>query len=107
MGSIDMSAVNAKNCASLGLLVKSPRVLSDKAANANFILILGGDHCIPMAYTWSDEGRPNTGIVWVDAHADINIPASSQWQHAGIPVSFLGVGRRGKQIPSMSWFKSW
>ena len=111
MGSIDMSAVNAKNCASIGATCQiASEVLSDKAANTqNFILILGGDHCIPIGtIPGLMKGRPNTGIVWVDAHADINIPASSPSGNMhGMPVSFLmGLVEEANKYPSMSWFKS-
>ena len=37
----------------------------------DFHLILGGDHCIPIGTIPAlVSKRPNTGIIWVDAHAD-------------------------------------
>lgn len=36
-----------------------------------FHLILGGDHCIPIGTIPAlMSRRPNTGVIWVDAHAD-------------------------------------
>ena len=50
----------------------------EQAETSNFVLILGGDHCIPIGTIPALlKPRPNTGIVWVDAHADINTPMSS------------------------------
>ena len=104
MGSIEMSTANAKNCAAIGATCKIiSEVLYEKASQTNnFILVLGGDHCIPIGtIPGLIKGRPNTGIVWVDAHADINSPASSlSGNMHGMPVSFsYGFGGAGKQIP--------
>ena len=110
-GSIDMKTVNAKNCASIGATCQiASEMLYKKASETkNFILILGGDHCIPIGtIPGLVKGRPNTGVVWVDAHADINIPASSPSGNMhGMPVSFLmGLVDQANKYPSMSWFKS-
>lgn len=50
--------------------------------------------------------RPNTGVVWVDAHSDINTPESSlSGNMHGMPVSFLlGLVKGANKLPSMEWF---
>ena len=76
---ITETLLNAKNCHEVGLVCKT---IFDKvkshAETDNFILILGGDHCIPIGtIPGIVSARKNTGVVWVDAHADINTPLSS------------------------------
>ena len=50
-----------------------------KAAEAGeFVLTLGGDHSIGVGTCAAQLAvRPDTGIIWVDAHADINTPLIS------------------------------
>lgn len=57
----------------------------------HFPLLLGGDHTVALG---SISGllsvRPATRVLWIDAHADINTPATSQSQNChGMPVAFL------------------
>ena len=109
-GQMDMSGLNAKNCASIGATCEEvAKVIYDKASGDNFVLILGGDHCIPIGtIPGLMKARPNTGIVWVDAHADINIPSSSPSGNMhGMPVSFLmGLVENASKYPSMNWFEA-
>ena len=64
------------SCANIAKDVK--RVLSDGA----FPVILGGDHSIAIgslsgiASHYRDEGK-DIGLIWFDAHADINTPETS------------------------------
>eukprot|EP01035_Chromulina_nebulosa_P018570 gene18570-24294_t len=100
---------NARNINQIGHVCN--RIYNDiskEADSDNFILILGGDHCIPIGtIPGLLSKRPNTGIVWVDAHADINSPeTSSSGNMHGMPLSFLlGLVKDYNSIPSMSWFK--
>ncbi len=47
-----------------------------------------------------------SGIIWVDAHADINTPTTSTSGNMhGMPVGFLmGLVPNVRQLPGMSWF---
>jgi arginase len=64
-----------------------------------FPLILGGDHSIAIgsikgaADFWVQQGR-QLGLLWVDAHADMNTPATSPSGNIhGMPLStVLGLG---------------
>ncbi len=58
-------------------------------------IILGGDHCIAMgsiagtARYHRDRGQ-RVGVIWIDAHADMNTPASSQSGNIhGMPLSVV------------------
>ncbi|RYY84035.1 hypothetical protein EON63_10050 [archaeon] len=74
----------------------------------NFPLILGGDHCISIGTLSAIVGaRPNSKIVWVDAHADINTPDSTHSGNMhGMPVAFLmGLVKNPSSFPGFEWFK--
>lgn len=63
-------------------------------APEEFIVALGGDHSITMGtFPALRHGEP-TGLLWVDAHADVNTPASSPSGNVhGMPVAhLLGLG---------------
>ena len=54
-------------------------------------MILGGDHSMSIATVADSLNRnPNTKVLWIDAHADINTPESSVSKNVhGMPLSFL------------------
>jgi len=56
--------------------------------NSKFVLTLGGDHSIALgSMTAAITARPDTVVVWVDAHADLNTPESSiSGSYHGMPV---------------------
>lgn len=77
------------------------------AARDDFLLIIGGDHCIPIGSLAAIKTkRKHAGIVWVDAHADIHTPATSHTGNMhGMPVGFLmGLYPHVKKLPAMEWF---
>jgi len=57
-----------------------------------FPLVLGGDHSIAMgtlAGLYRARGNEQPGLIWVDAHGDINTPASSPSGNVhGMPLFF-------------------
>ena len=72
------------------------------------MLILGGDHCIPIGtIPGIRKNRPSTGVVWVDAHADINTPTTSlSGNMHGMPLGFLlDLVEDRHKLPALSWFK--
>ncbi|OEU18626.1 Arg1 arginase 1 [Fragilariopsis cylindrus CCMP1102] len=83
---------NARNCALVG---HASNILADvvetKIKEGLFPLILGGDHSVAIgSLTGILRARPNTGIIWVDAHADLNIPETSgSGNMHGMPLGLL------------------
>ncbi len=82
----------AKMCAKLATMVESV------IAAANFPLILGGDHSIAagtlagVSHYYRQRGE-KVGLIWVDAHADMNTPESSPSGNVhGMPLACC-VGR--------------
>jgi arginase len=74
-----------------------------------FPLILGGDHSIGAGtLAGLMSVRPNTGIIWVDAHADINTPEISESGNMhGMPVGLMLKGLTNPSaIPGFEWLGS-
>lgn len=75
-----------------------------------FPLILGGDHSIGAgSLAGLLKAKPNTGIIWVDAHADLNTPDISESGNMhGMPVGLLmkGMGQDPSTIPGFEWLGS-
>ena len=71
---------NAKHSLQVGA---GCRVLADlvesKLRLGRFPLILGGDHSIGIgSLAGVLRAKPETGVIWVDAHADLNVPSVSE-----------------------------
>ena len=73
----------------------------------SFVLTLGGDHSIGAATVLSVlSHRPQTGIIWVDAHADINTPETSNTGNLhGMPIALAMKLCDRESVPGMSWMK--
>ena len=58
--------------------------------DARFPLALGGDHSISMGTISGVAARGRTGVLWVDAHADLNTPETSPSLNIhGMPLAHL------------------
>eukprot|EP00934_Nitzschia_sp_Nitz4_P000388 Nitzschia sp. Nitz4//scaffold119_size111653//4704//6100//NITZ4_004173-RA/size111653-augustus-gene-0.204-mRNA-1//1//CDS//3329533785//388//frame0 len=83
---------SAKNCALVG---NGTSLLADAVEKAitegKFPLVLGGDHSIGLgSLTGILRKNPNVGIIWVDAHADLNTPNTSlSGNMHGMPLGML------------------
>ena len=69
------------------------------------MVTLGGDHSIATGSIAATlENYSDAGIIWVDAHADINPPSeTSSGNLHGCPVSFLvGIA---EDLPGYEWLK--
>ena len=88
--------------------MKNPRTVSaaterlsqqvyEHARDGKFVLTLGGDHSIAVGTVSGTAkavrerlGGREMAVIWVDAHADINIPeASDSGNIHGMPLAFL------------------
>jgi len=69
-------------------------------------VVLGGDHSFAIgtlaaAQKWCVENGKKLGVVWMDAHADINTPESSYSDNIhGMPVAVC-LGRGHEQLTSL------
>jgi arginase len=87
----------------LAEIVAANQLLAQKVhrvlKRGHFPLVLGGDHSIAAGSisgiaTFARERRRRVGVVWVDAHSDINTPGTSPSGNVhGMPLAaMLGLG---------------
>jgi len=101
-------------------IVKNPKVVSavcERVATAvashakagELPVTLGGDHSLAMGtISGSLSSFPDAGVIWVDAHADLNtIESTDSGNLHGMPVSFLlGInGPSSPVLPIFSWLR--
>lgn len=99
---------NAKNHLIVG---KGTEMLADmveeKMKDGRFPLILGGDHSVGIgSLAGILRARPDTGVLWIDAHADLNTPDISESGNMhGMPVGLMmeGVAPQPMNIPGLEW----
>jgi arginase len=97
---------HCKQSYSVGNGCKELYIRTKAASEAGkFVLSLGGDHSIGVgSVSGILAARPDTGVIWVDAHADLNSPATSPSGNMhGMPVAFLMGLCPNKHIPGMEW----
>ncbi|KAJ3043832.1 Arginase, catabolizes arginine to ornithine and urea, partial [Rhizophlyctis rosea] len=83
---------------------KSVREICERG---HLALTLGGDHSLAMGtISGSTSVYENVGVIWVDAHADINTPETTPSGNLhGCPVSFL-MGLPSTSVPPFNtWLK--
>jgi arginase len=71
------------------------RLVSDEMASGAFPLVLGGDHSIAIGtMAGVMQHKKKLGVIWFDAHADINTPETSPSGNIhGMPVAVsMGLG---------------
>jgi arginase len=88
----------------LALCDEVARLVADACRNGQTPLVLGGDHSVALG---SLVGMANVrgagGVLWVDAHGDLNTPESSPTGnvHGMVLAAALGLG--GKAFARAGW----
>lgn len=80
-------------------------IVKKSGKSRKFTLTLGGDHSLGIGtVSGTCAAYNNVGVIWVDAHADINTPESTESGNLhGCPVSFLmGIGNK---LEPFNWMK--
>ena len=94
----------------LGCAVLLKQAVSDALERGSIPLVLGGDHTLAAASVSAAANRyvDRLGLLWIDAHADINTPGSSETGNVhGMPVAALsGLPSGVKGISHTQWL-SW
>lgn len=96
----------ARNCYSLGKALEKVYREAKKCLEENkFVLNLGGDHSIGLATSAAAISvRPDSGILWVDAHGDLNTPETSgSGNMHGMPLGLLMKLYDSKLLPGFEW----
>mmetsp|Transcript_28710 Transcript_28710/g.46431 ORF Transcript_28710/g.46431 Transcript_28710/m.46431 type:complete len:334 (+) Transcript_28710:256-1257(+) len=96
----------AKNCYSVGKsLGKIQNAVYAGAQSDEFVLTLGGDHSLGTGTVAGIlKHRPDVGIIWVDAHADLNTPETSPSGNMhGMPLGLLMGLTDTNNLPGFEW----
>ena len=97
------------NCAHIGAQLKLVHdAVAAAAAAGRVALTVGGDHSIAAASIAAlQRAHPNLAVIWVDAHADANTPATSPSMHYhGMPAAHVMGWMAGAPLPGFDWFPS-
>jgi arginase len=75
--------------------------VSETLADGSFPLVLGGDHSVAIGTLRGASDAERVGVVWFDAHADINTPETTPSGNVhGMPLAAaLGLG----SFADMAW----
>lgn len=82
-------------------------LLQQVHSSSRLPVTIGGDHSLAVAtLTATLTHHPEAGILWIDAHADINSPSTTPSGNLhGCPVAFL-LGLEGTNVPPFNgWVK--
>lgn len=64
----------------------------------NLALVIGGDHALSIGSLAGASSLGRLGVIWIDAHADINTPETSPSGHVhGMPIA-AAIGRGPDQL---------
>jgi len=113
---VDGGLNTTKNCMINGEANKriSDRIM-EKLTSDSMTVTLGGDHSLALGTVHGHaeklaENGQEIAVLWIDAHADINIPKESESGNLhGMPLGFLanGTNREEKphRLPGHTWIK--
>mmetsp|Transcript_40811 Transcript_40811/g.95745 ORF Transcript_40811/g.95745 Transcript_40811/m.95745 type:complete len:184 (-) Transcript_40811:465-1016(-) len=104
------SGENARKSTIVGnFALKLSEVVEERIHASKFPLVLGGDHSVAFgSLAGVLRARPNVGVIWIDAHADLNTPdTSGSGNLHGMPLGFLvrDVGADAKSVPGLEWLE--
>ena len=108
---INNDAKGAKNSSIVGETTHMLSfIVEQEIKKGRFPIVLGGDHSIAIGtLAGTLRARPNIGVIWVDAHADLNTPETSESGNMhGMPVGLLmqGLVKDYNSIPGLEWISS-
>jgi len=99
----------AHNSSAIGAFLKTLAEETEAIARRQeFALTIGGDHSIGLGTVAGIlRARPETFVLWVDAHADLHTPLSSETGNVhGMPLGILMADDSVRtRIPGFSWLK--
>lgn len=85
------------------------KAVSDALGDGHTCVMLGGDHSLGIGSVQGHSRQcPNLGLIWVDAHTDVNTPSTSPSGNLhGQSVAFMLRELHDKvpELPGFSWMK--
>lgn len=111
LGNVEVPVAEAVSTASGGRELRFADAIAATCAAAmerlgalpdgSFPVALGGDHSISMGTVPGSVGSARVGLLWIDAHADLNTPATSPSGNVhGMPVAHL-LGRGDQRFTGL------
>jgi len=78
---------------------------AEQARQGKFVLTLGGDHSLGIgSVAGMLMARPETAVIWVDAHADLNTPRTSiSGNIHGMSAAFLMNLEKTRDLSGFEW----
>ncbi|EFP90177.1 Arginase, catabolizes arginine to ornithine and urea [Puccinia graminis f. sp. tritici] len=115
---LNLSTVLKQDDPDIGIL-KNPRLVAETnkslmntinshTEKGEFIVTIGGDHSLAIGtLSGTLNAFPEACVIWVDAHADINTPDTTETGNLhGCPVSFLlSTLHAGKDLEPFEWIQ--
>jgi len=88
------AATGARYVDAIAATVGATRSALTGVADGATPLLLGGDHAVSMGSIAHAAAKGRTGVLWIDAHGDLNTPDSSPSGNVhGMPLAaLLGIG---------------
>lgn len=105
-GDVPAARAGAAGASAGAVCADVARATEDAARAGDFVLLAGGDHSVAAgSVAGALAARPDAGVVWVDAHADINTPSESPSGNLhGMPLALLlGRVRAGELGADWEW----
>eukprot|EP00580_Thalassiosira_gravida_P010000 CAMPEP_0201628938 /NCGR_PEP_ID=MMETSP0493-20130528/3761_1 /ASSEMBLY_ACC=CAM_ASM_000838 /TAXON_ID=420259 /ORGANISM="Thalassiosira gravida, Strain GMp14c1" /LENGTH=400 /DNA_ID=CAMNT_0048099829 /DNA_START=172 /DNA_END=1374 /DNA_ORIENTATION=+ len=101
---------NAKHSLEVGAGTKVlAELVESKLKLGKFPLVLGGDHSIGIgSLAGILRAKPETGVIWVDAHTDLNVPSvSNSGNMHGMPLGLMmkDLIPDRSVIPGLEWLE--
>nr|XP_032656662.1 arginase-1 isoform X3 [Chelonoidis abingdonii] len=104
----DRPCHNAKNPRTVGRANEKLASIVEKVKkDGRTCLVVGGDHSLGIgSISGHAKTEPDLGVIWFDAHADINTPLTSlSGNMHGQPVAFLLKELKVSGVPGFEWLK--
>uniref|UniRef100_A0A452IQ55 Arginase n=1 Tax=Gopherus agassizii TaxID=38772 RepID=A0A452IQ55_9SAUR len=104
----DLPHHNAKNPRTVGCAnEKLASAVEEVKKDGRTCLVVGGDHSLAIgSISGHAKTEPDLGVIWFDAHADINTPLTSLSGNIhGQPVAFLLKELKVSGVPGFKWLK--
>lgn len=85
--------------------------VEESMAKNHFPLVIGGDHCVAIgtiagASSYYRKKNQELGLIWIDAHADVNDPSSSPTGNIhGMPLA-VALGHGHKKLTAIGGAKA-
>jgi arginase len=80
------------------------RLVAGSAGEGDFTVVLGGDHSVALGtLSGLHEAHGAGGVIWIDAHGDLNSPETSPSGNVHGMVLAAALGEAGERFQGTDW----